>query len=91
MTKRKSVYPFPHGSAAKKRPGSKLNSANTAQLVGKEEEDEEEKAERIKSSFVEKLFDGDVREAYRDSYATSKPCVLSQRLFPHVSSATDSL
>lgn len=82
MTKRKSVYPFLHGPAAKKRPGSKLNPANIAKLVGEEMEDE--KAERIKSSFVEKLFDDDVREAYRGSYAKSKPCVLPQRLFPHV-------
>lgn len=72
MAKRKSAYPSPHGPAAKKRSGSKLNPANTAKLVG---DDEEEKAEGMKSSFVEKLFDDDVREAYRSSYATSKPCV----------------
>ena len=74
MTKRKSVYTFPHGSAAKKRPGSKLNPTNTPMLV---EDEGDEKAERIKSSFAEKLFDDDVRKAYRDSYTTSKPCVSS--------------
>lgn len=65
--KRKSQHGVPNGAATKKRPGSRLNPANAIS--------DEDKAEKTIALFAEKLFDGPVKDGYRDSYAASEPCV----------------
>ena len=67
MTKRKSAHAVPDRVSVKKRPGSRLNPANAVK-PGAE-------ADKIKASFAESLFEGPVKDGYRDFYATSEPCV----------------